>query len=74
MEHRVPGISVGDLAECCLRRNSYLALSRLSCEFCAGCLVLRGCVSTYYLRQLAEEAVTGVLGVQSIDNRIEVIA
>jgi osmotically-inducible protein OsmY len=66
------GIAEG--AESCLRCNSYLALKNVSCEYHEGVLTLRGCLPSYYLKQMAQTAVARVAGVQRIVNEIEVIA
>jgi hypothetical protein len=61
-------------AEAALRRHPYLALRRLACEEDAeGALVLRGCVTCYYLKQIAQTTVARLPGVTSIANEIEVI-
>jgi len=66
--------SVGDLAEYLLRKQSHLALRRVWCEENApGSLVLRGCVPSYYLRQLAENTVAQVEGIRRLVNEIEVL-
>jgi len=62
-----------DLAERCLRNNMYLALKGVSCDFLDGVLVLRGCLPTYYLKQLAQEAVAALNSVDRIDNQIQVV-
>jgi osmotically-inducible protein OsmY len=61
-------------AESCLRSNSYLALKNVSCEYHEGVLTLRGCLPSYYLKQIAQTAVATVDGVSRINNEIEVIA
>ncbi len=61
------------LAERRLRSDSHLVLSNLSCDFRDGFLVLRGVLSTYYLKQLAQEVVADLAGAERIDNQIEVI-
>jgi hypothetical protein len=61
-------------AERCLRCNSYLALKNVSCEYHEGVLTLRGCLPSYYLKQIAQTAVLRVAGVERINNEIEVIA
>lgn len=66
--------AVAESAELCLRRNSYLALANVSCDCRDGVLTLTGCVSTYYLKQLAQEAVADVRGVVRIDNQIAVLS
>ena len=62
------------LAESKLRGNSYLALKHLSCEYENGTLVLRGCLPTYYLKQLAQETVAHLEGVTRVENQIQVLA
>jgi hypothetical protein len=62
------------LAERCLRSHPNLALKNLSCDYGDGVLVLRGCLPTYYLKQLAQEAVGHLKGIKRIDNHIEVVA
>jgi len=65
--------STKDLAERCLRSNPYLALKSVSCDYLDGVLFLRGCVPTYYLKQLAQEVVGGLAGVERIENQIQVV-
>lgn len=62
-----------ELAEQCLRHNSYLALKNLSCDDHDGVVVLRGCLPSYYLKQVAQEVVAHLEGVERIDNQIEVV-
>jgi osmotically-inducible protein OsmY len=62
------------LAEGCLRRNPYLALKGVSCDCRDGVLVLRGCLPSYHLKQVAQEAVARLEGVGAVDNQIEVVA
>ena len=65
-------IGVADLAESRLRRNGYLCLSNISCQYDDGVMLLRGHVPTYYLKQLAQEVVAEVEGVSKIVNEIDV--
>ena len=62
-----------DRAESCLRHNPYLALKNVECAFCDGVLTLRGYLQTYYLSQMAQEAVGRVGGVHRVVNEIEVL-
>lgn len=64
--------TVAELAENRLRANAYLALKNISCEFHEGVLTLRGCLPSYYLKQVAQEAVVDTEGVQRVENHIEV--
>ena len=67
-----PGLR--ELAEGCLRRNPYLALKNVACEWLGGVLVLWGCLPSYYLKQVAQEVVAHqVPGVGRIDNQIQVV-
>ena len=68
--------AIAEQAETCLRSTSYLALRTIACEYREGVLVLRGCLPTYYLKQVAQqvaqEAVVGLEGAR-IDNQIAVL-
>jgi osmotically-inducible protein OsmY len=64
--------SVAEKAENRLRANAYLALKNISCEFREGVLTLRGCLPSYYLKQVAQEAVVATEGVERVENYIEV--
>jgi osmotically-inducible protein OsmY len=68
-----PAQQIAEGAENCLRHNSYLALKNVRCDCEAGVLTLRGCLPTYYLKQMAQSAVARVEGVQRIVNEIEVV-
>ena len=65
--------TVQELAERCLRSNPYLALKNLSCDQRGGVLVLHGSLPTYYLKQVAQEVVAQLEGIEGIDNQIEVV-
>jgi hypothetical protein len=66
-----PGLK--ELAEGSLRRHPYMALKNVTCDLLGGVLVLRGCLPTYYLKQVAQEAVAPLEGVERIDNQIQVV-
>ncbi len=55
-----------------LQQNPYLAVRTVSCECDRGVLVLRGRLSTFYQKQVAQEAVAGLRGVEQVVNEIEV--
>jgi hypothetical protein len=61
-------------AESCLRSNPYLALKNVTCDYREGVLTLRGCLPSYYLKQIAQTAVARVAGEARIVNEIEVVA
>ncbi len=65
---------VAERAESELRRNAYVALKNIACEYHEGVLVLSGCLPTYYLKQVAQETVAHLDGVERIENRIEVVS
>ena len=71
---RIPQTGLKELAEQCLHSNPYLALKNISCDMLDGVLVLRGCLPTYYLKQIAQEAVAPLEGIERIDNQIQVVA
>jgi osmotically-inducible protein OsmY len=64
--------NVAERAESRLRGNSYLALKNVTCDFQDGVLTLRGCLPTYYLKQIAQAVVGRLDGVQRIVNDIQV--
>jgi osmotically-inducible protein OsmY len=77
VEVPAPAVRIPDVAERAeseLRRNSYVALKNVACEFRDGVLTLNGCLPTYYLKQVAQEAVARLDGIAKIENRIEVIS
>ena len=55
-----------------LRHSSHFELRSLNCQHCEGVLVLRGRVSSFYLKQLAQEHARMVSGVSVIMNQLEV--
>ncbi|WP_146577462.1 BON domain-containing protein [Neorhodopirellula pilleata] len=65
--------------ECCvitqavmirLRSSLYRVLRILTCEFRRGHLIICGTVPTYYMKQMAQETVRPVPGVEKITNRV----
>jgi osmotically-inducible protein OsmY len=55
-----------------LHDSIYLDLRHVSCAYHDGVLVLQGRLPTYHLKQMAQEAVNHLDGVERIENRIEV--
>jgi osmotically-inducible protein OsmY len=55
-----------------LRKSHYRELDLVACEFYEGVLTLRGRVSTFYLKQLAQTLVLEMKSVGEINNRLEV--
>ena len=69
-----PQASPQAVAERALRSGPYPALKKLSCDYRDGVLVLRGCVPSYYLKQIAQEVVAHqVKGMGRLDNQIQVL-
>lgn len=62
-----------DLAERALRNSPYLALRKITCACQNDVMTLRGCLPTYYLKQVAQAVVAQVDGVRQIVNEIEVV-
>ena len=56
-----------------LQSSAHLSLRALGCEHDEGILVLRGRVCSFYHKQLAQEAVRNVRGVNVIVNDVEVV-
>ncbi len=56
-----------------LKRSSHPALRRLSVEGTEGNLVLSGQVSSYYLKQLAQETIMPIRGELGLVNHVDVI-
>jgi osmotically-inducible protein OsmY len=55
-----------------LRKSGRRALAAVQCEVSTSLAVLRGAVSSYYLKQLAQAAALEVDGVRNVENMIEV--
>ena len=53
--------------------SPYAEVRRVACEFHEGMLSLRGRVSSYYLKQIAQTVVLGMEGVEEIHNQLEVV-
>lgn len=57
-----------------LRTSWYHELHVIACEVHEGVLTLRGRVSTYYMKQIAQTLIRGLDCVGEINNRLEVVA
>jgi len=57
-----------------LQQTAYLHVRKVSCSFKEGLLTLRGQVTSFYEKQLAQEAVARVDGVEQVLNLIEVVS
>lgn len=63
---------LADAVRARLHQSGYLALREISCEATNSRVVLRGRVSTFYLKQVAQARAGDVEGVRLVVNRIEV--
>jgi osmotically-inducible protein OsmY len=75
-ERKVPLVkqreAIEALVEARMRHSGYYELREVSCDFHEGVLTLRGCVTSYYLKQLAQSLVLRLEGVEELNNRLEV--
>ncbi|MBC8356524.1 MAG: BON domain-containing protein [Planctomycetes bacterium] len=53
--------------------SPYLMGSNISIESDTPCVVVRGVVHSYYEKQMAQETLLRVDGVESVDNHLEVM-
>ncbi len=67
-----PFDSVTEAARKRLHSSPYMPVRSVSCEFDQGVLHLRGCLSSFYQKQLAQEAVAGLSGVEKVVNEVVV--
>jgi osmotically-inducible protein OsmY len=65
---------VSETAEDRLQHCPYLELRNVFCSFHEGVLTLRGRVSSFYMKQLAQTLVGGLAGVMELNNQLEVIS
>jgi osmotically-inducible protein OsmY len=61
-----------ETAEDRLRHSAYPELGDVFCSFHEGVLTLRGRVSSYYLKQLAQTLIGQITGVEELHNQLEV--
>jgi osmotically-inducible protein OsmY len=65
-------LKLEETATACLHASSYLAVRRLWCELEKGILFLRGSLDSFYLKQVAQEAVVRIKGTARLVNEIVV--
>jgi hypothetical protein len=65
-------VNAADLAERALRSSPYLVLRNVACQHHDGVLTLRGCLPSYYLKQVAQAVVAPIEGVRLVVNEIQV--
>jgi len=57
-----------------LRESGYHELHFVLCDFHEGVLTLRGRVSSFYLKQVAQEVIRRLEGAEEVNNLLEVAA
>lgn len=57
-----------------LGSSGYLALRRIRCECDGDVLSLRGCVPSYFLKQMAQAIAGDTAGIRRVDNQIQVLS
>ena len=62
---------IAQKAENCLQMRT---VNRVSCEYNSGVLFLRGRSRSFYEKQIAQESVKGIAGVDRVVNEIKVVA
>ena len=55
-----------------IQSSPYLAGRQLRYEAAEGRIVLKGVVSSFFQKQMAQEALRGIRGLEQIDNQLEV--
>jgi len=65
-------VTIQDRLETVITTNPYLAQQKLKLEVERGRVTLRGVVNSFFQKQMAQEAVRHVDGVEEIDNELEV--
>ena len=73
MEQNVTSYRIAELAEARLCASSHQALRMVFCKFDDGVLVLRGRLNSFFHKQLAQEIVADIEGVEQVVNQIEVL-
>ena len=67
-----PDTPLQEQASCAINSSPYVDQRKLRLEAHDGCVILRGTVNTYYQKQMAQEALRNVAGVEEIENELEV--
>jgi hypothetical protein len=65
---------IAKAARICLRKSPYPAIRNLSCECDCGVLVLRGRLSSFYEKQLAQVVISQLPGIIQLANEAEVVS
>jgi hypothetical protein len=73
-ESRAAAQSVRSVAQRALNESGFPSLRQVACEMHRDTIVLHGKVSSYHLKQLAQEIVQQLPQVQQVENRLDVLA
>jgi osmotically-inducible protein OsmY len=65
-------VQLADLARTALEQSPHLARKQLRLEARKGRIILRGTVASYYQKQMAQETLRKVDGVEEIENHLQV--
>ena len=68
----MPEISLAERVDSAIATSPFLSGRRLRFETVGGRVVLQGVVGTYFQKQMAQEAIRRIEGVEAIDNCLEV--
>jgi hypothetical protein len=74
--HQPGGASAVDMARDIVARHGHFfgRTNNFAFTQCDDVLVIQGCVPTFYLKQVLQQALKGLDGVRHIDNRVDVVA
>lgn len=73
VESTPPPHRITALAQIRLQASPYPSIRRVFCMYDEGLLVLRGCLPTFFHKQVAQAAVADIDGVIQIVNQIDVL-
>ena len=65
-------IDLDSLIAATIRKSPHLKSHKLQVEIQQGHVVLRGVVNSYYTKQMAQETLRRIEGVEQIENQLEV--
>lgn len=63
---------LADRVDSALEKSPYFPHRGLRFELQQGCVILRGAVDSFFQKQMAQEAVRAIEGVESVENQLEV--
>lgn len=72
LEPTMADSQLADRVHSVLERNPHVPFRNLRFEASQGLVTLRGVVRTYYQKQMAQEVLRGLEGIDRIENQLEV--